>query len=269
MIRSEPSATASTKTRSKVRLSGKLDKHLAMYAAAATAAGVGLLSTPGAQAEIVYTPAHVKMDKVNGFYPIDFDMNGVIDVGIWLPASCTSSECAAAMFGYPNSQVGNGVVLAKSQQFVQALRGGSNINRHRKFLVADRTMGAFETFRHGTSSHTSAWVGPWANGGSGVKGHYLGVKFAIDGQFHYGWVRIGFIVTGKGQFYGLLTGYAYETTPNKAIRAGQTMDANGIGRTAPVAVITPTIEPPTLGHLATGSLGLSRWRRQSSTGNSQ
>jgi hypothetical protein len=269
MIRSESPATVSMKTRSKVRLGGKLDKHLAMYAAAATAAGVGLLSTPSANGEIVYTPAHVKMDKVNGFYPIDFDNNGVVDVGIWLPASCSTGGCVAAMFGYPNSQMGNGVALAKSQQFVQALRGGSNINGYRKFLIADRTMGAFETVVHGTNTVTSKWVGPWANAGSGVKGHYLGVKFAIDGQFHYGWVRIGFIVTGKGQFHGMLTGYAYETTPNQGIKAGQTVDADGIGKTAPVAVITPNIEPPTLGHLAMGSLGLSRWRRQSSTINSQ
>jgi len=269
MTRPVSLAKISARTRSQVGLSSKLEKRLTMYAVAATAAGVGLFSAPKAQSEIVYTPAHVKMDQVNGFYPIDFDNNGVVDVGIWLPASCSTGECVAAMFGYPNSQVGNGVVLAKSQQFVNAMLGRSHIDHHRKFLVADRTMGAFEIINHGTSSHTSRWVGPWANGGEGVKGRYLGVRFAISGQFHYGWVRISFVTGSNNSFYGLLTGYAYETIPNQPLRAGQRTEADGTGTTAPPAVITPIIEPPTLGHLAAGSRALSRWRRQASVDNSK
>jgi hypothetical protein len=269
MIRTDSPAKKSTKTRAKARLSRKLDKHLAMYAAAATAAGVGLFSAPGAQAEIVYTPTHVKMDKVNGFYPIDFDNNGVVDVGIWLPASCSSGGCAANMFGYPNSQVGNGVVLTHSQKHVKAMFGGSEINQHRHFRVGDGSMGGFDTHIIGTNTVTSGWVGPWANGGNGVKGRYLGVKFAINGEFHYGWARISFVVTGKGQFYGVLSGYAYETVANQPLKAGQTKGADGSGKTAPAPVITPTIEPPTLGHLAAGSRALSRWRRQRSVENSQ
>jgi hypothetical protein len=269
MIRTDSPAGKSTKTRAEAPLNRKLDKHLAMYAAAATAAGVGLFAAPGAQAEIVYTPTHVKMDQVNGFYPIDFDNNGVVDVGIWLPVGCSSGGCAVAMSAYPNSQIGNGVVLTHSQNFVKAMFGGSEINQHRRFLARDWIMGAFETHRIGTNTVTSGWVGPWANGGNGVKGRYLGVKFAINGEFHYGWLRISFVVTGKGQFYGVLSGYAYETVPNQPLKAGQTKGADGSGKTAPTPVITPTIERPTLGHLAAGSRALSRRRTQRSAENSQ
>lgn len=68
--------------RTPAKLSESVHRQLNCYALAVSAAGAGLLSVPAAQADIVYTPTHVKMDKVNGFYPIDFDNNGVVDVGI-------------------------------------------------------------------------------------------------------------------------------------------------------------------------------------------
>jgi hypothetical protein len=245
--------------RTPATLSDSVHRQLNLYALAASAAGIGLLSVPAARAEIVYTPTNVKMDQVQGFYPIDFDNNGVVDLGIWLPASCSSGGCAFDMFGYPNSVIGD-AVLVNPQGFAQAMRFGGRIDQRRHFVAGDRVMGGFETFRRGTSTVTSGWVGPWANNGKGVKDRYLGVKFLIDGQFHYGWTRITFVVTGKGTFEGVLTGYAYETIPKQGLTAGQTTDADGIGRTAPAATIHPTIKKPALGHLAAGAGALSSWR---------
>jgi hypothetical protein len=48
-----------------------------------------------------------------------------------------------------------------------------------------------------------------------------------------------------------LTGYAYETIPNKPIIAGKTKGPDVI-----------TLEPATLGHLAQGASGISAWREQ-------
>src|SRR5215471_12989912 len=89
--------------RTSVKLSESVHRQLNLYALAASAAGVGLLSVPSACAEIVYTPTHVKMDVVHGFYPIDFNNDGTFDLGIWFPASCSSNGCAADLFAYPNS----------------------------------------------------------------------------------------------------------------------------------------------------------------------
>lgn len=101
----------------------------------------------------------------------------------------------------------------------------------------------------------------WANGGKGLKNVYLGVKFKIGGEFHYGWARITIVTGPKSSFYGLLTGYAYETIPGKAILAGQTKSTDDIDQ--PDTTMTmPTPESATLGALALGAPGVSIWRRE-------
>jgi hypothetical protein len=72
------------------------------------------------------------------------------------------------------------------------------------------------------SNHTiTGWVGPWLNGGKGVKHRYLGFKVTIKGRFHFGWARMTVTTTPYG-FTATSTGYAYETIPNKAIIADKT-----------------------------------------------
>jgi hypothetical protein len=88
--------------------------------------------------------------------------------------------------------------------------------------------------------------GPWGT----IKGHaYLGVRFAIKGKVHYGWARLGPVSRWRPA-KALLTGYAYETIPNKSILAGQTK--------APDVI---TVQPGSLGRLAQGSAGLAAWRK--------
>jgi hypothetical protein len=67
--------------------------------------------------------------------------------------------------------------------------------------------------------------GPWVD----VTRRYLGLKFSIGGQTHYGWARLN-VVTFTGLFksggtYAVLTGYAYETVPNTPIVTGKTKGA--------------------------------------------
>jgi hypothetical protein len=104
------------------------------------------------------------------------------------------------------------------------------------------------------STFPSAFQGPWANGGKGVKDRYLGLKFAIKGEIHYGWARLNVKVDKIGNIVNitaLLTGYAYETIPNKAIIAGKTKGPDVI-----------TMQPGTLGHLARGASALPAWQAQ-------
>jgi hypothetical protein len=55
----------------------------------------------------------------------------------------------------------------------------------------------------------------------------------IKGKAHYGWVRMNVEIKGMN-FTATLTGYAYETIPNKPIIAGQTRrkDEATLGRLA-------------------------------------
>ena len=79
-------------------------------------------------------------------------------------------------------------------------------------------------------------LGSWVN----VTNRYLGFKFKIRGATHYGWARLDVSVT-NGTVVGTLTGYAYETIPNKPIIAGKTKGPDVI-----------TVHPGSLGVLAAG-----------------
>lgn len=87
--------------------------------------------------------------------------------------------------------------------------------------------------------------GPWAY----VKNRYLGLKFQTKGQTHFGWARLSTKI-GFGGATGILTGYAYETIPNKAIIAGKTHGPDE--EPGPASLKTRTSESATLGMLALG-----------------
>jgi hypothetical protein len=107
----------------------------------------------------------------------------------------------------------------------------------------------------------------WANGGKGFKGHYLGLKFLINGKVHYGWARLN---TTGGPAGTVLTGYAYETVPGKAIIAGQRKGADEPGEAdfgSGAYLTNPIPDTPhtaSLGMLALGAQGVPLWRRKES-----
>ena len=84
---------------------------------------------------------------------------------------------------------------------------------------------------------------------------FLGVKFQISGQTHYGWVNVNMHTRA-------ITGYAYETNANQPILAGEKSGPVKVGATEPAQVLAPPIQPATLGALARGADGLSLWRRE-------
>lgn len=86
-------------------------------------------------------------------------------------------------------------------------------------------------------SRTSTPIGSWVN----VKNRCLGVKFTIKGKIHCGWARLSVQVQFPLTITATLTGYAYETIPNKAIIAGKTKGPEDSAE-----------QPATLGRLALG-----------------
>jgi len=242
-----------------VRLSAPLERHLNYYALAASAAGVSLLAlAQPAEAKIIYTKTHQAIG-MNGIYPLDLNHDGIIDFLIAQSAGTAESLLAQAAYG--NAVEGNNFLAS-------ALKKGSFVGPGRSF-TGSVAWGAKMAYYACTEGGGCRWSGQWGN----VTDRYLGLRFQIDKNIHYGWARLSTKTQGS-QITTTLTGYAYETVANKGIRAGQTSggtdgETSSAGatrqipnRSADVRPVSQTTKPVSLGHLALGAGGLAPWRRQ-------
>jgi hypothetical protein len=227
-------------------------ERLNMYALAASAAGVGMLAlVQPAEAKIVYTPAHVTI-ALHHSYKLDLNHDGIADFTI-LNTSYHNTSTWYYRLSEKAAQ-GNAVVASSrgQQELAEALNHGARIPAghafyHKPALLASAVYNPGGTFSGGN----------WVN----VRDRYLGLKFQIKGNTHFGWARLNVTVHGTS-VTGTLTGYAYETIPNKPIIAGRTKGPGEIGLEPDATVTTPTSQPATLGLLAIGSPGVSIWRRE-------
>jgi hypothetical protein len=247
------------------RLSAKLEKRLTAYVAAASAAGVGLLAlAQPAEAKIVYTSANKKF--VNQSFAIDLNHDGKNDfIFQFRYGSDHYLSVAGARKGDAAVTSGQQTIRGVAHAVAGALPKGAAIGEKRKFVSASQVLGAVYYNSDGGQTY---FYGKWTNAGT----LYVGLEFKIDGQKHYGWARLNITIpngSGNGQFPPItarLTGYAYETVPNKPIVAGKTKGPDEIVDTieqpSSATFTAPAAERVTLGLLALGSPGLSIWRRE-------
>lgn len=243
--------------RSKVReaaLDGRLEKRLAMYAAAAGAAGVSMLALASpAQAEIVYTPAHIRVPQNGDFVPIDFSHDGVAEFSFWIRSYADFGPTYVDLFIYGNH--GLGAVETTGAAPTARLASGAVISSAQRFirppLVFGATLMQLEEYysQHGKNSFCEGnWKQPETD-------RYLGVKIFISGQAHFGWIRLSAgCQTGKGSagVNAIITGYAYNTEPGQPILAGQQNTETGDSQMSR--------DRGTLGQLALGAQGVDLWR---------
>jgi hypothetical protein len=210
--------------RRRSELTESVSKLLDMYVLAATGAGTLVLSQI-ADAKVVYTPANVVISTGGGLHHYNLDLNhdGIADFRFVASYSHTSASKWAILYF---SGIGKNQVLGSGARnsFDAALSAGAKIGPGAPFSVDAHSM-AFVISTH--RSYGPFYAGPWANGGQGVNGRYLGVRFVIRGKTHYGWARVNVAVSGakkdeKAGVSATLTGYAYETVPDKTIIAGKT-----------------------------------------------
>lgn len=208
---------------------------LNMYALAASAAGVGLLAlVQPAEARIVYTPAHTKI-LPNTIFNLDLNHDGIIDLvfhNIYVSESGSpirgTLSARPGLQGYPNGLEGTSYCF-RGNCLAYALPRGAKIGPPKFFGATLMAQQAYSGGGYGF------W---WKNTGKVIG--YLGLRFRFGGGPHFGWAR--FTVKQIGYHYvATLTGYAYETIPNKPIIAGKTKGRDVI-----------TVEPGMLGILALG-----------------
>jgi hypothetical protein len=246
--------------------SQKTHHQLTSYTLAATAAGVGLLASAApSEAEIIYTPANGMITR-DGSYAIDLNHDGIVDFVILEKVQNQSANASFQTLGVkppPNNQADCRYPFCGSTGGVYAggLSLGNEIGpssaRHGwsgepKQMAAEIRSGTFVTY-----------LGDFRY----ARGNYLGLRFQINGETHFGWAR--FTVRFRGglpkdrTWEAHLTGYAYETVAGKGIKAGQTKeddDANSQPDAMPLRSVRQ--QPIALGALALGADGIAHLRRE-------
>jgi hypothetical protein len=218
-------------------LSRSMQQQLNMYAFAAGAAGVGVLALAlPADAKIVYTPAQEQLppgfgislyldlnhDGVNDFYFVNFYSRTSSMIALWLSPDSKGNE----IFSHSGSAA--------------ALPANVRVGPKGKFKQLNLVGMVSDDLFH------SRCKGPWDD----VNKRYLGLKFTIKGKTHFGWARLNVSCVYLRAINATLTGYAYESIPNKPIITGKTKGPD------------ESVEPATLGHLARGAGGISNRRVQ-------
>jgi hypothetical protein len=212
----------------------KLDLRILAYALGA--AGSVALTQP-AKAQIVFTKVNVTLS--NGILPVDLDGDGHADFALhnyWVGSS--SSIQAITIKGNPTNSMA-AVIGRKKTIFNYAVALPLN------YSIGSGISKSFVAL-HGAPAYLSTHV---------ITNKFLGLRFSINGQTHYGWARI--TVSGGFQQKKIqLTGYAYEQTPNKSILAGDRGPLNdGEAELKDFSAFGPS-----LGVLSAGAAGLPLWR---------
>jgi hypothetical protein len=243
-------------------LAESLHQQLNMYALAAGAAGVSLLAlAQPSEAKIIYRHTNVAIGGGGvSNYNLDLNHDGITDFAIkwesqgflnnaWLGELPAASNAVVAASSCRSSQ---SCTLSAS-----ALYRGAKIGPGQVFHGGSGMMAERECVKDKCKD-----FGQWR----GVTNRYLGLKFMIKGKIHYGWARLS---VNPFDLAAKLTGYAYETIPNKPIIAGHTkgpVDESGEEDFGPGASLTSPIperlRPASIGMLALGAQGVPLWRRK-------
>jgi len=249
--------------RKTTHLSDSVQRRLNIYALAASAAGI-LALAPFAGAKIIYTPAHRHLPLNKDFF-LDLNHDGSNDFKFNLSSRKKSNlRSFIARLDVEGVRAGNSIVWLHSTiheggSCAVPLTKGQTVGPKGAFIQGPATM--FDTNAN-TSFRTTYCA--WQHVKNGQA--YLGLKFSIKGKTHYGWARLGNVFGGPNAA-AELTGYAYETIPNKPIVTGKTKGPDNSNVEEPNASLAaPTPQPATIGMLALGSPALSIWRREEPVG---
>lgn len=213
----------------------QLAKRLLAYA---TVAGAAATCSTHAAAEVIYTPANQSIGR-NASLFIDLNHDGSIDLTIH--ESCFATNIDPPQNRLVETPSPNLKVMEKFGRPGNLIKGTKIGAPHDYFLGR----GNMVTFNNVYGAYIYGYWGFAYN-------RYLGVEFFIDGQLHYGWARltVNFVTNDRNtaEIRTHLSGYAYESEPEKPIIAGDE------GKTSNAS--TPLRSLKTLGVLALGAPGL-------------
>jgi hypothetical protein len=197
-------------------LSQHLEKNLLAYAAAA---GTLLAFARPASAEIIYKPSNTPLGTpFAGGVVTQFDINGDgINDFSFDNYSYFSHGFGATELSIFSRETGNGIIAitlkGQNRPTAAALAAGVEVGPTQSFQAPSYGLllgGIFEGSSGGA-------FGSWLN----VETAYLGLKFVVNGETHYGWARIKLVAPGEINS-GSIYGYAYESVADEPIVTGKT-----------------------------------------------
>jgi len=229
---------------------------------AATTAGVGMLAlAQPAEGKIIYTKANRTISP-NMTIKLDLNHDGIVDFSLKDTFSQSFYSSWGRLIALPaeqKNQVWGHFVSRRA--YASALFSGVRVGPKGQFLTGSGVMAS--TYFLGGRNHpafSASCHDPWAN----VTNRYLGLTFVITGKVHFGWARLN-VSCSSSHVNGTLTGYAYETVPNRPILTGKEKGTEEIGsfaRRLGTSPRGPTVQPVSLGRLAKGAAGSDAWRHQ-------
>lgn len=233
-----------------------LNRGLTAYTITAITAGVGALAlAQPAEASVVVTKTNIAVN-FGSQVSIDLNNDGVNDFTLAAEGANYDHSFYGTFAAIPLH--GGGVVGGNRGPlgpYASALAKGANVGPSAHFSSSvGRGQLTVERFNGFASASTIiTYYGKWAPG-AGTQ--YLGVKFIINGQTHYGWIALS--LSKNSELSGTITEYAYETVANKKVGAGNT--SASFPSEAGTAAMQNS-KAPSLGMLAAGVDGLAIWRR--------
>lgn len=189
-------------------LQNKLKKYSAAAAALATATG--------ANAQVVYTDVNPDYTHGGGNTGVglDIDNDTNFDFAIYSLDTTVSGTQYRFTVVAPYGSAGNAIAgeTPSGYNYALALNTNDMIDATLNWIATTNTM-AYNV--NGANPYNENW--------NGVTDKYLGLQFVTGGSTYYGWARMDVQAIGD---QWTLKDYAYNSTPNTGIAAGDGIPAN-------------------------------------------
>jgi hypothetical protein len=248
--------------------SNTFNRQIGLYSLAAATAGVSLLAlAQPAAGEVAVTRKTIQIPVTTSDMPhpvrISMANNGINNFNFNLSSSPPNSFRTFAFraldMGGSTSNA-NPILKGFFRTYTPALPRGAQIGASATFSP----VGVEVEATYGARNYRRS-IGYW---GGNPKDHYVGVRFQLKGETHYGWIRLTVTTSTdpKGPAMSAkITGYAYETVANKPIKAGTAGTAAAAEKPTAEGQVPANIRiqrGPSLGMLALGTDALPMWRRE-------
>jgi hypothetical protein len=214
--------------------------------------------TQPANAKVVYTASNIPLAQgFAGGALTQFDINndGVSDFAFSNYSYLThglGANYLKILPSQPDNEIVGVLLKGQTKTTGAALAAGVQVSSALNFQSSPQGLYMAGLFFRSTGGSD---LGGWLK----VETAYVGLKFVVNGEVHYGWARIKFPSPGA-YASGSVYGYAYEDVANAPIATGQTSGGAAASKQTLAVLPAPKSAPKsadtgnlTLGMLAAGA----------------